>query len=248
MTTAERQFDLTATAWDNIYEGRDPWAHRVTSRLDAAVELVGPGPGTVLDVGAGSGRLLEALADRGWTVYGIDPVPQMVELARARLPAASKRLVVGRAEELPFEDGAFDVATVVGVLEYAAVDGALAELARVLRPGGRALIGLHTCMAPTTIWHLAVMLPVARRVKRFVPFGRRVPFTAKAVGVAEAIRGLTGAGLIVEHVVPVGAELLPDPLDRFAPGLAYRAGRRAERSQRLKRVFATQRLIVARKP
>jgi len=242
----ERQFDLSAAAWDSSYGGRDPDGHRVTSRLDAAVELVGPGPGAVLDVGAGSGRLLETLAERGWTVSGVDVAPEMIELARARIPGAADRLTVARAEELPFDERAFDVVVIIGVLEYTAVAAAVAELARVLRSGGRALVGLHSCKAPATVWRNRVVVPVARRVKRLVPFGRAFP-AGRAVGLDDASRALEAAGLKVERVVPVGAQILPDPLDRFAPRLAYRVGRRAERSPRLRRVFATQRLIVARK-
>jgi SAM-dependent methyltransferase len=247
MTGAERRFGQAATAWDNAYDRRDLGAHRVTSRLDAAVELAGPGPGAVLDVGAGGGRLLEALAARGWTVYGVDPDPEMVDLARARLPAASERLVVGRAEALPFEDRAFDIVTLFGVLEYAAVEATLAELARVLRPRGLALIGVHSCRSPAMVWQKGVVFPLARRVKRYLPVGRPVPPATTAVSLDDALRGLSGAGLAVEQVVSVGAEVVPDPLDRIAPQLAYRVTRRAERSQRLRRVFATQRLIVARK-
>ena len=246
MTTAERRFDLSAAAWDGSYDGRDPEAHRVTSRLAAAVELVGPGPGTILDIGVGSGRLLEALSGRGWTVSGVDIDPEMIELAKRRIPDAAGRLAVARAEELSFADGAFDVAVVIGVLEYTLVPTELEELARVLRPGGTALVGLHGCRSPATVWRQRVAVPVARRVKRIVPFGRPIQ-AGRPVGVEEATRALEAVGLSVERVVPVGAQLLPDPLDRLAPELAYRTGRWAERFPRLRRVFSTQRLVLARK-
>ena len=246
MTGAERRFDLSAAAWDGSYDGRDPAAHRVMSRLAAAVQLVGPGPGTILDVGVGSGRLLEALADRGWAVSGVDVDPEMIGLAKRRLPDAAERLTVARAEELPFADGTFDFGVVIGVLEYTAVSAAIEELARVLRPGGRALVGLHGCPAPATVWRHRVAVPVAGRVKRVVPFGRAIP-AGRSVGVEDATRALGAAGLSVERVVPVGAQVLPDPLDRLAPRLAYRAGCWAERSPRLRRVFSTQRLVIARK-
>ncbi|MDX6513675.1 MAG: hypothetical protein QOE36_3179, partial [Gaiellaceae bacterium] len=113
MTGAVERFDSVADAWDRRYDGRDADAHRFRSRLDAAVELVGEGPGSVLDVGAGSGRLLEALSARRWTVHGVDPAPRMVELARARVPEAAGRLIIASAEALPFADRTFDVVTVV---------------------------------------------------------------------------------------------------------------------------------------
>lgn len=241
MAEAEPRFRASAADWDRFYEGRDSDAHRVRSRLDAAVGLVGPGPGDVLDIGVGSGRLLEVLAEHGWSAHGVDPDPAMLDLARTRAPEGAERLRVGHAEELPFPPASFDVVALLGVLEYTRLDAALAEAARVLRAGGRAVIGLHSCPAPATVWRETIALPLARRVGRGGP--RR-----RAVGLDEARRSLAGAGLTVERVVPVGAQLVPDPFDRLAPRLAYRAARWAERSPRLRRVFATQRLLIATKP
>jgi SAM-dependent methyltransferase len=198
----------------------------------------------VLDVGAGSGRLLAALAPRGWTVSGVDPSAPLIEVARERLPGAAERLLVTRAEDLPFAAGSFDLVIVIAVLEYTDVDAAVGELVRVLRPGGRAVVGLWGCRAPTTVWQKRVALPLARAVKRRpVASPLRRPLSLEG-----AIAALTAAGLVVEGAEPAGAMILPDPLDRLAPRLAYRAARRAERSRMLTRVFATQRLVVARKP
>ena len=240
VTEAKPSFRTRAADWDRFYDGRDAEAHRVRSRLDAAVELIGPGPGDVLDVGVGSGRLLATLAEHGWSGHGVDPEPAMLDLARTRVPEGAERLRVGRAEELPFPPASFDVVALLGVLEYTRLDAALAEAARVLRSGGRAVIGVHGCPAPATVWREAIVLPLARRL------GRRAR-RRRAVRLDEARRSLAAAGLTVERIVPVGAQLVPDPLDRLAPRLAYRAGRWAERSPRLRRVFATQRLLVARK-
>lgn len=209
-----------------------------------AVRIAGPGPGTVLDVGAGSGRLLAALAPHGWTVSGIDPSAPLIEVARERIPEAAERLRVARAEDLPFADGSFDLVIVIAVLEYTDLDRAVGELVRVLRPGGRAVVGLWGCRAPTTIWQKRVVLPLARRVKRRpVASPQRRPLSLE-----RATAVLTAAGLVLEGAEPAGAMILPDPLDRLAPRLAYRAALRAERSRLLTRVFATQRLVVARKP
>ncbi|HYY76462.1 MAG TPA: methyltransferase domain-containing protein [Gaiellaceae bacterium] len=93
----------------------------------------------VLDVGCGTGRLATALAERGARVWGVDPSEDMLRQARL---AAGKRVGLrrGRGEELPFKDAWFDRAvlrTVVHLLDRAR---ALPELARVLVPGGRAVI------------------------------------------------------------------------------------------------------------
>jgi SAM-dependent methyltransferase len=242
VTGAEGGFDAAAESWDRTYDREGTDAHRVRSRLRAAVELIGAGPGSVLDVGGGSGRLLEELAARGWTVHGVDPAPRLVELARARVPHAA-RLAVASAEELPFADGTFDAAVIIGVLEYTVVGRALDELGRVLRSGGRAVVGVHGCRSPATVWRRAVAAPAGRLVRR----GRPVPPPRPAVALDDVLRGLGEAGLVVERIVPVGVQVVLDPLDRLAPALAYRIASRAERSKRLRRVLATQRLVVARK-
>ena len=76
----------------------------------------------------------------------------MVEVARERLPASAEHLLEGRIEELPFPDASFDLVTATGVLEYADVDAALAELARVLRPGGRGVVSYPNPHAVYGIW------------------------------------------------------------------------------------------------
>jgi SAM-dependent methyltransferase len=235
-------FDRRASEWDASYDAPTTRGHWQRARLEAALRLVGEGRGALLEVGVGSGRLLARLAERGWEVTGIDASPRMVELARARLPDA--RLEVARAEELPFEDASFDVVVAVGVLEYSALDPSLRELARVLRPGGRAVVGLLNSAAPAVVWSRLAMHPLARRVKRLVPFGRPLPPQRRRPLSLEAIRHASAAaGLEVERVENVGCLVLPDPLDRLPVG--YRAARRAEASPGLRRAFGTQRLVVA---
>ena len=87
-----------AESWDRRYDGRDADAHRARSRLDATVRILGPGPGDLLDVGAGGGRLIEALRGSWWTCHAVEPVERLVDLAAHRVPEAAARLAVARAE------------------------------------------------------------------------------------------------------------------------------------------------------
>jgi SAM-dependent methyltransferase len=92
-------------------------------------------PRTVLEVGAGPGELAARVsAELGAEVRAVDISPRMVELARGRGVVAQ----VGDVQSLPFGDGEFDCAIAAWMLYHVPdVDRALAELARVLRPGGR---------------------------------------------------------------------------------------------------------------
>jgi ubiquinone/menaquinone biosynthesis C-methylase UbiE len=93
----------------------------------------------VLDVGCGTGRLAAALAERGAKVWGVDSSPEMLAQAR-EVAGRNVGLKQGRAEALPFRDGWFDRAVMRLVVHLVDRSLALPELARVLAPGGRALI------------------------------------------------------------------------------------------------------------
>jgi arsenite methyltransferase len=101
----------------------------------------------VLDIGSGPGFLAGEMAEAvgpGGSVRGIDTSDAMLSLARQRQRASGSAPVEfgpGQATELPFADGAFDAVTSTQVYEYVDdMPAALAEVSRVLRPGGRLLV------------------------------------------------------------------------------------------------------------
>jgi|SRR4051812_10227829 ubiquinone/menaquinone biosynthesis methyltransferase len=119
--------------------GRDrAWKARLTAQS-------GAGPSSrVLDLACGTGDIAFALADRGADVIGLDVTFRMIELARAkaaaRPPAGRPRFLTADMMALPFADGSFDVVTTgYGIRNVPRIDPAIAEIARVLRPGGRLL-------------------------------------------------------------------------------------------------------------
>ena len=108
------------------------WKRRV-------IRLAAPGPSDrVLDLACGTGDLALLAADRGARVVGLDLVPAMIGKARQRDAGRRTRLLAGDMQALPFPDGAFDLVTVgYGLRNVSDLDRALAEIRRVLRPGGR---------------------------------------------------------------------------------------------------------------
>jgi ubiquinone/menaquinone biosynthesis C-methylase UbiE len=109
--------------------------------VDAAA--VGPGD-RVVDVGCGPGRFLREAAERGAEVVGVDPSRRMRRMAERFTPARLRPKVTvldGTAERLPLEDRSATVAwAVASVHHWDDVDAGLAELHRVLAPGGRVLL------------------------------------------------------------------------------------------------------------
>ncbi|HET9085244.1 MAG TPA: methyltransferase domain-containing protein [Candidatus Limnocylindrales bacterium] len=101
----------------------------------------------VLDVATGSGNAALAAARRGCEVTGVDYVPALLERARGRADAEELPIdfVEGDAEALPFPDASFDVvSSVFGSMFAPDQEKAAAELARVVRPGGRIGVVAHT--------------------------------------------------------------------------------------------------------
>ena len=111
----------------------------------AVIDLAGDVDGhRVLDAGCGSGPLSAALLAKGATVSGFDASPAMVERARQRLGAHADLRVADLSRPLPYADGAFDDVVVSLVLHYLQDWTApLAELRRVLKPGGRLIVSVN---------------------------------------------------------------------------------------------------------
>jgi demethylmenaquinone methyltransferase / 2-methoxy-6-polyprenyl-1,4-benzoquinol methylase len=144
--------------------GQDPrWRKFLVSQVEA-----GPGD-EVLDVATGTGAVArELLRQKSCTVVGVDQSPEMLAVAREQLPA-SVRLVEASAEQLPFDDAAFDALTVTYLLRYVEDPGAtLAELARVVRPRGT--IASLEFGLPAGVWrplwraYVGAVLPAAGRL------------------------------------------------------------------------------------
>lgn len=100
---------------------------------DEALAPLALSPGlVVLDLAAGSGKLTRPLVESGAEVIAVEPVAEM----RAALPEGVRTLD-GTAEEIPLDDASVDLVTVAQAFHWFDADAALAEIHRVLRPGGR---------------------------------------------------------------------------------------------------------------
>ena len=138
---AARYFAVHADTWDSIRS-----LHVAESEVEQAIAtaLDGEPLGRLVDIGTGTGRMIELFAAKADSAIGIDRSSEMLRLARVKLEACGIRnasLRQGDMYSLPLADAAADVVILHQVLHYAQAPAhAIAEAGRLLSPGGRLLI------------------------------------------------------------------------------------------------------------
>ena len=185
-----------------------------------------PSPGTwparILDAGCGSGPLFAALRDRGAIVTGFDSSTGMLEQARQRLGAGADLQVAALGRPLPFGDGAFDDVIAALVLHYLEDWGPpLAELRRVLRPGGRLIVAVDHPFAIVGLQREAGLKPdyfaTYNWTEEWTMGGQTVPMSFWNRPLHAMTDAFTAAGFRISvisepHPVPEARELFPDEL------------------------------------
>jgi SAM-dependent methyltransferase len=147
---------LASSFWDSAENVERFAAREPDVRLkELAGEFAEPARTRVLDIGCAGGRNTVLLAERGFDVEALDASAAMVAKTRERVSAilgaaeAERRVRVGRMDDLAAAaDATFDLVVALGIYHCAQSraewDRALAQTARVLRPGGRALVSVFT--------------------------------------------------------------------------------------------------------
>lgn len=202
---------------DGFTAGADPEYEEQILPL-AAAELAGFD--RVLDIGCGDGQLSRLIAAGGGVVAGIDPTWNQITVAQER--AGGAVFARSAAAELPFAAGSFDAAVACLVFEHIDdVDGAIAEVARVLRPGGRFSFFLnhpllqtpgsgwiddHTIEPPEQYWRIGAYLVEQESVEQ-VEKGVFIRFVHRPL--SRYLNAFADHGLVLERMVE------PAPPDGF---------------------------------
>jgi demethylmenaquinone methyltransferase / 2-methoxy-6-polyprenyl-1,4-benzoquinol methylase len=211
----EAMFDRIASVYDLMNAVMTAGMHQ--RWRERAVDLT-HSPRKALDVATGTGDLALALkrrVGRRGEVVGCDFSERMLELARAK--AADVRFESGNALELPYEDGSFDAATVgFGARNFTDLGRGLAEMVRVVRPGGRVVVlEITTPERPPLSWFFTLwfdrVVPVLGRaadadaytylpssVRRF-PRPRELAGELARAGLVDVRWLLTAGGIIAIH-------------------------------------------------
>jgi SAM-dependent methyltransferase len=209
---SEALWERHAQWWiENFTEGADPEYDEQILPL-AAAELAGAR--RVLDVGCGEGQIarLAAGIDGVAAVVGVDPTWNQLTAAVAR--GGSVRYTRGAATGLPFVDGSFDAVVACLVFEHVTdVDAAIAEVARVLEPGGRFCFWLNHPLIqtpdsgwiddqivdpPEQYWRIGAYLAEAETVEE-VELDVHIRFVHRPL--SRYVNTLAAHGLLIEHML-----------------------------------------------
>jgi ubiquinone/menaquinone biosynthesis C-methylase UbiE len=141
IATVQEHNQRAAAVWSSGGRAYDEVSRGIADAIEHCVMRLAPEPGErILDLATGTGWTSRLVARRGARVTGVDIAPELIEAARVKALAELLPVdyEVGDAEDLPFDDGTFDaVISTFGVMFAGRPEAAAAEMARVVRRGGR---------------------------------------------------------------------------------------------------------------
>jgi ubiquinone/menaquinone biosynthesis C-methylase UbiE len=163
-------------------------AHVTETALQSLIRLLGSGPGKCLDLGCGTGIAIRDLVGLGWTVTGVDISTDQLRVAREQAGELAIDLLEADARKLPLPSATFDaVASMFTHTDFDYPEQVIAEVYRVLRPGGKFVyIGTHPCF----VTPYAERKPGADFVLH--PGYRRRGWTTSGPGFGQGIRPRVG--------------------------------------------------------
>ena len=224
---------IADVAVENDYDGfaEAYTAENETSLLNAyyvrpaIVDLAGDVAGRrILDAGCGAGPVSVALRDRGAVVSGFDRSAKMVELARQRLGDDVDLRVADITGPLPYPDGAFDDAVAALVLHYLEDWTApLAELRRVLKPGGRLIVVVNHPILLKMVHRETDYFATTKWSDEYNFNGQKAVLTYWHRPLHAMTDSFTAAGFRTAVIsepppAPEAHELFPDEMARFPSG------------------------------
>jgi SAM-dependent methyltransferase len=217
-------WDDSASAWIDGVGTDGDWGRRTVLDTPMTARVSGRGFNRALDVGCGEGRFCRIMQGQAIDTVGIDPTVALIERARGLDPAGDYR--VAHAETIDLPDHSFDLAVCyLSLIDIDALQSAIAQIHRVLRPGGVLLIAnlqsFNTAAGPDGwtadsdgIQRFSIDHYLDERVQWVAWAGIRVQNWHRPLGTY--MQALLGAGFKLRHFAepePVGGD--PDKAERY---------------------------------
>ena len=213
---ASRGARMTSARYDGIADWYD--SQSGSDYGETVADLLGPGSGPCLDLGCGTGHYFAAIRSTGRWVVGLDVSADQLRIARPR----GGELLRADALALPFLDGVFTGAAAIWVsTDVDDLPAALAEVARVLQPGGRlVLLGVHPCFNGPGVEAgpdgCCIVHPIYRQARRHLdaPWWGRDGIRHRVGGMrhvplTELFGAVLASGLKIERVEEPGERPIP---------------------------------------
>lgn len=261
------RFQRDAPVWDSLYESEDVYGlvHRLRQRLALEwIDNLATAPeARVLEIGCGAGHTSVALGQRGFSVDAVDSTPAMLQIARSKVAEArlsNVRLTMQDAHRLAYPDATHDLVVALGVVPWLHSPGvALAEMARVLKPGGHLLANSDNRARLTHTFdprNTPALEGARRTIKSLLKKGGRYRPPDKALATMHRLKEfdsfLEDAGLVRVRAVTLGFGAFTFMGRRFlhddtSVRLHNRLQARADKGKPILKDRGNQYLVLARK-
>jgi ubiquinone/menaquinone biosynthesis C-methylase UbiE len=255
-----RFFNEASKEYADSYYGITPQAHYYAMRQKIVLSFLERlDGGRILDVGCGPGMMVAPCTQRRFLYTGLDLSEKMIdECLHRHRDTATANFCVGRIQCLPFDNNLFDVLLCMGALEYVPAeeeDAAMAEMIRVLKPGGLLIISHLNRVSPYWVWEKYVygktrgLRRLAKRLLRGTDHLRAEPDTPPREFTERERHDLIKARqLKIIDTVYFGFNVFLRPLDRLLPRLAVWVGEKlSSQSRSTLRMLGMAFIIVAQK-
>jgi ubiquinone/menaquinone biosynthesis C-methylase UbiE len=175
MDEVQQRFSRNDAAhkWNDLYSRTDPVLEEVSFRqrrdftIAQILETV-PAGGRVLDLGCGTGPVVAELRRLGFDCVGLDYSQDMLEFAKQRLRASGlddSQILQGDCRHTPFPDARFDAVVCLGVISYVEnYEVVLAEIRRILKPGGVLVVSFRNRFNPVLSDPVSVAKQIVKRL------------------------------------------------------------------------------------
>ncbi len=212
MRTEVTYFNDMSKTYLGWYGDETPEGYSFRVRREKVLDMLPDGEGLhILDLACGPGIMIKGLRAKHYQVTAIDAAPDMVELAKKEAAGDPKvKCEVGDAYSLSVPDGAFDIVTAMGLIEYLDDEPRyMKETNRILKPGGTAIITYPNVWSPWRIWN--------RILRMITRPGKKPLLLHREYTVKRTLEQFKAHGFEPTRVSYYNFKLVPFPLDRFFP-------------------------------